>query len=210
MVVSISEAVGQQVAQARLRRGWTQQRLGDQLRAVDPNTKLNRAAVAKIESGVRGVTLDEVVLLAAALHVPPVALLLPLGTDDAVRVTSEMDLGVLSALGWFVGDKPLWDDEDGWLEGVRPLELYRKLRDQLRKLQGLEALAKLRERQGDDAEAADIRREAESEGLKDLHGVLRDLQAARLRIPPLPADYIDGMERQGLDVAWLRRRGEVG
>lgn len=70
--------------------------------------RLDRAAISKIESGTRNVSLDEAVLLAAALDVAPVHLLVPL--DDAAQVQivpSRKPVTATAAREWVRGRRPL-------------------------------------------------------------------------------------------------------
>src|SRR4051794_7495768 len=60
------------------------QELADRVKAL--GGKLDRAAIAKIESGTRNVSLDEALLLAAALDVAPVHLFFPLNDDAEVEI----------------------------------------------------------------------------------------------------------------------------
>jgi transcriptional regulator with XRE-family HTH domain len=211
-----SETVGKQVARARDRRGWSQQKFADRLKELDPDTTLNRAAVAKIESGVRGVTLDEVVFLAVALSVPPVALMLPIGTEEWVLLSPSTEVDIFRALDWFCAEAPL-GDEDGWLEGVQPVELFRELRNKLDDIASAQAVAAQTEVEGwpgvevDDLEEfLSLVRGRVDPAIKALHTALRTVKAAGLRLPPVHVEYVDRMEVLGLDVTWLRRGYEQG
>jgi transcriptional regulator with XRE-family HTH domain len=68
-----SEAFARHVSEIRKERGWSQQRLADEL--VTLGVKLDRAAIAKIEHQTRKVSIDEMVAFADALHVHPGRLL---------------------------------------------------------------------------------------------------------------------------------------
>lgn len=109
MARRVSEAVGAQVAQARTRCGWTQQAFADAIRETDPTSTLTRAAVAKIESGVRHVSLDELLLLALTLDVPLPVLLLPLHDGGDVAVTGATSVEGWTAYEWMRGGQPLRD-----------------------------------------------------------------------------------------------------
>jgi transcriptional regulator with XRE-family HTH domain len=126
-VATISETVGQQIARARARRGWTQQALADALKDCDKDTPLNRAAVAKIESGVRGITLDEVTLIAVALNVPPVRLFLPLEEGEPVTLAASVEVPAWFAYEWFIGREPLPGDASGWAPHTLLVRAYERL-----------------------------------------------------------------------------------
>lgn len=122
------EAVGQQVARARGRLGLTQQALADAIAQHAPDTTLNRAAVAKIESGVRRVGLDELVLLAVALDVPPVLLLLPVEHGEDVQLAPGREVGAWTAFEWMIGRRSL-SDRAAWITHTHLVRLYDQLLD---------------------------------------------------------------------------------
>jgi transcriptional regulator with XRE-family HTH domain len=108
-VAAVGRRVGDQVRRVRSERGWTQADLSRQLRAV--GRPIPVASVGRLESGDRRVDVDDLLALAAALDVSPLALLLPF-TDAP---TAEVDLpgarGRLSAFDawlWALGVDPLW------------------------------------------------------------------------------------------------------
>lgn len=102
-----SEVLPGQVRRIRRLRGWTQREFADELDRTAPEAKLTRGAVAKIESGSRGVTLDELFVLAAALNVSPTYLLTP--EEDTTEVA------VADGFNWAAG----WVRQ--WLQGSTPL-----------------------------------------------------------------------------------------
>jgi transcriptional regulator with XRE-family HTH domain len=170
----VSETVGQQIARARARRGWTQRKLGDELEAREPDTALNRAAVAKIESGVRGVTVDEVVLIAATLDVPPLLLFLPLESGDRVRLASTVEVPAWRAYEWFVAHEPL-EDAAAWSTHTAVVRAYERLmaaqdatKTAMYRLESAEALGWDKDRQ-----IADY-----NDALRDLATAMRDLEEA--------------------------------
>lgn len=100
------EVFAAQVGILRERKGWTQQRLADEMKRLDH--PIDRTAIAKIERGDRGVSIDEAFTLAVAFGVSPAALLLPRSGD--VRVAPGLDIGGIEALHWFRGVSPLLED----------------------------------------------------------------------------------------------------
>lgn len=97
------------VREMRTRQGLTQQDLSERVHAL--GGALDRVAIIKIENGNRGVALDEVLLLAAALQVAPVQLMSP--HARSAKVT----LGNVTVSGnrlrrWIRGRKPLRDSDD--------------------------------------------------------------------------------------------------
>src|SRR3954454_22931103 len=97
---------GKRVAAVRLDRGWTQARLAERLREL--GYALPREALARLETGKRGVSLEDVFAIAYALDVSPLHLIVPV--DDAPRVivaggVQPADPGDLRR--WVRGEEPL-------------------------------------------------------------------------------------------------------
>ena len=63
------------VRAVRSRKDWSQQRLADEMELL--GVPMDRSAVAKVETGARGVSIDEVFAFALALAASPTALLVP-------------------------------------------------------------------------------------------------------------------------------------
>jgi transcriptional regulator with XRE-family HTH domain len=103
-----SEAAADSVRLLRNRRGWTQQELADRLAEV--GVEIERSTIAKIEQGVRTVTLDEVFALALVLGVAPSVLMLP--RDGLVAVTPTDAAANLHALEWVRGVMSMPHPED--------------------------------------------------------------------------------------------------
>jgi transcriptional regulator with XRE-family HTH domain len=72
---SAAEVFARRLRETRRARGWTQAELAQ--RVTEVGRPLSRAAVMQIESGRRGVQLDEAIALAAVLHAVPAQLLSP-------------------------------------------------------------------------------------------------------------------------------------
>lgn len=199
----MSEVLGKQVQQARKRRRWTQERLAREV--TDHGGALDRAAIAKIESGVRSVSIDEYLLLAAALNVAPPLLLLPLGSETRIEITSRSRIHPHLALEWLRGDEPLTAtnrcniDRPGWLEGSEPIRLWLELR---RKEDAVgEALrAVQRADYSNDAEQVRATRQQHIEALEALHSHLRRMQGDGELVPGQAPETLDAMRVIGLDV----------
>lgn len=82
------------------------QELADRVQAL--GGRLDRAAISKIESLSRNVSLDEALLLAAALDVAPVHLFFPLNDDAEVEIAPSLKpVRTADARAWFRGQAPL-------------------------------------------------------------------------------------------------------
>jgi transcriptional regulator with XRE-family HTH domain len=207
---SVSQVVGEQVARARHRRGWTQQRLAEAVKAHvgDEQPGLGRGAIAKIESGIRMVSIDEWLLLSAALNVPPVLLLTPLGSEEEVEITPRSRVHPYLALDWLRGDECLVDskrfviDRGDWLRGAEPLFLWRELGDVQQAVHGAAAAVKAAEYQGDDERSRRAKR-AHVEALEALHEHLLRMQTAGEQPPGLHPETLRDMNAVGLDTVGL-------
>lgn len=94
-------AIAGAVKRHREQKGWKVVNLSDRTRSLE--SPIHRVALKKLEDGERDyVTIDEVVGLAAALGVPPIALLFPDVLDD-VEVLPGNTISGIAALGWFIG-----------------------------------------------------------------------------------------------------------
>jgi transcriptional regulator with XRE-family HTH domain len=76
---------------------------------------LGITGLSKIENGKRGVDLDELVAMAKALGVPPLALLFPLGHERLIELFPGVSVQTWDAAKWFSGEAhfPGSDDDVG-------------------------------------------------------------------------------------------------
>src|SRR5947209_3689944 len=96
-VVSIpttSDYLRERISELRLDRGISQQQLSDRL--VRLGYQLDRSAVAKVEKGARGVSVDEAVGFALALEAPLLALLFPAGNQKIRLARADTPKGVVA------------------------------------------------------------------------------------------------------------------
>lgn len=99
--------VARHLAAVRSRVGMdSAQELADRVKEI--GGKLDRAAISKIESLSRNVSLDEALLLAAALDVAPVHLFFPLNDDAEVEIAPGLKpVATVDARAWLRGQGPL-------------------------------------------------------------------------------------------------------
>jgi transcriptional regulator with XRE-family HTH domain len=204
----IAKRVGRRVARYRAqvpgektKPGITAQALAD--RCTDLGMPMDRTVIAKLEKGTRQtITVGEVIVLARALGVPPVALLFGLGEDESTEILPEKSSDTWEALKWFTGesdqlpgDRPTSEAE----RGAEPIRLFRR-HDQLvadwqknnRQLQ--EAFGSM----GLTPESSVVQMAAQ--GLRQigesLQEVRRDMRRRALAPPPLIPElaYVDAPE----------------
>jgi len=204
--MKVGEAIGKQVGRARHRRGWTQRRLSEAV--TEHGGRLTRGAVAKIENGERGVSVDEWLLLAAALNVPPPLLLVPLGGEEVVEITPRSRIHPHLALDWVTGDEALVATDrkvigrGEWLAGSEPLRLWRNLRVLQNDLTSVVGWISRAEYAGD-AERVREAKSAHADVLEALHAHLLTMGKAGMTPPGMHPQTVADMEAVGLDVAGL-------
>ncbi len=111
-----TEVAQARVREVRLARGMTQADVADRLDRL--GSPLDRVAVAKIETGARGVSLDDAVALALALDLPPYALIIPDDPEAKVALTPKTKATASEAHLWAVGADPLGTDPEHYYGAV--------------------------------------------------------------------------------------------
>lgn len=119
------DVLAENLAAIRARVGMSSaQELADKVKEL--GGRLDRAAISKIESKTRNVSLDEALLLAAALDVAPVHLFVALDTNVLMEIAPKVDpVPAGDAREWVRGRRPLpttnektyrtaWIPEDEW------------------------------------------------------------------------------------------------
>jgi transcriptional regulator with XRE-family HTH domain len=89
----------------RRAQGWTQSRLAERLDAL--GYSISQATLAKIETGRRQVTIQDLVAIAVALDTPPLLLLLPHDLNAEVALTPRVTARALDVRRWFASRKPI-------------------------------------------------------------------------------------------------------
>lgn len=183
----VTSVIAGEVRRHRLARKMSAQQLAD--RCAELGMAIPRAVLANLENGRRPVVqVPELLVLAAALEVPPVVLMAPLGHEPIVEILPGRELYAREAVRWISGETRLSDHvsdrETEWLtltdeRAIVPLyEQHDRLLEEL-----------------DSIDEGRIRLEDEDGKVIDVRGrVIRSLQAHRalmaergLLLPPLPA-----------------------
>jgi transcriptional regulator with XRE-family HTH domain len=89
----------------RERRGWSQQDMANRL--AEMGEPIDRATLARTESGARGLALDDALLYAAALDASPVGLLFPEDDEAPVALGPKFRVRSAYARRWLMGLAPL-------------------------------------------------------------------------------------------------------
>ncbi len=136
--VTLTDVVAARVRLYRKRRGLSQAALVEEMDRL--GHPMERGSLSKLESGktrADNVTLREILVLAAALAVPPPLLFLPLGDDVDIYLTPTTQVDPLLAFRWLCGETPFGhigadglayaDNVREWTVASEPIRLYREL-----------------------------------------------------------------------------------
>jgi len=175
-----TRSVADQVHHHRKARGWSAQKLSDACAGL--GMEFPRSTLADLESGRRvHISVAELLVLARALNVPPVVLLVPVGTEASAEILPDVSRPPFRAAQWITGEAPFpGEDDEAYLRSIAAdwraayggaLELYRAYErevsaeaDKLRRAIGMDerALTAAEEERAVFAgAAAGLRREAE-------------------------------------------------
>jgi transcriptional regulator with XRE-family HTH domain len=111
-VQTLDSVIAQQIKALRHKRGTSQQELAKRIRET-------QSTVARIESGRRAITVEELLRIAAALDVAPVELLAGSFEPADVPVLGQLRLSPREARRWIRGDSPIPNsDEQAYFENT--------------------------------------------------------------------------------------------
>lgn len=145
---TVGDAIAERVRLYRLKRDWSVRRLAEEC-AKHGAPQLTAASLGNIERGVdpsakrkrRDVTVDELMVLAYVLDVPPAMLMLPLGDSTTVEVCPGVEVESYTALQWMAGKE--WLSAGRTLENTHPpLRFYDDAAERIRLFEEIEAARK--------------------------------------------------------------------
>ena len=198
-----SQVIARRIREWRDRRGISAAQLAERVDAL--GVEMNRAIVANIEHGRRErITVEELLAFAAALAVPPVALVFPVGAEERVAATPRHPLDPFEAVLWFSGERPLdldaeVRDLDAWKEASRPVRLYRSYGfwlDQARDAQVSIQHSSFVNDEGEERR----QRERLAQALTGAVQVLHEMHEASLRLPELSPTLRESVDALGLEL----------
>jgi len=188
------------LARIREARGLTKKELS--ARVGDLGRQIPPLGISRIEAGTRRVDADDLVALALALNVSPLALLLPHSGTDTIQLTAGVGASFDATWGWASGDCPLDDEgrrgddrqrEDYERQSLPPAEWY------TRRHPAGQAVGRLK----------DGVRQLVNMGVEAVHGDAEDdqfarrLRAVRYAVERLP-DEVDRLEADHADAVRFR------
>ena len=172
----VSRTIAAEVRRHRRARGMSGQELADRCAELGI-TSLPRSVIANLENGRREVvTVAEVLVLAAALDVPPAVLAFPVGYAETVEYLPGQEVSPLEAVDRFGGAGRHDDGALGLLRSHRDLE--QRIRGHYRRIWDA---ATCGEPDGVEAQAA---REVAEELTEQLREVRAEIRARGLVLPP--------------------------
>ena len=182
--------IGQQVRRYRAERGWDIKALVEETERLGHG--LPRVTISALESGRReGVSVAEWLVLSNALRVNPVALLLPLGTEETVEIMPGLTWPTDRALAWVDGWVDPWPHAEDGPAGATPAALAVRRHGEL--VRTLVARV-LQHAAGDLISGEDGVREAE----RSLREHRREM-TARGEVPPALPEQLAGLD-EGLTI----------
>lgn len=196
---TVGQVLAHRVKKYRDERRWTQQDLADEMGRL--GYPINRVTLAKLEAaGTRSdnVPLREVLILAAALDVPPALLFLPLGERDRVQVTPSQAIHPHLAFNWLRGEEPfcrvnrrghnIARNPGEWTRNAAPVRMFNQLGELTGTVQRSANAVGAAENIGDAhrLEVAEVRRD---EALRRLAQHLDYMDEAGVDTPPLPDEW---------------------
>jgi transcriptional regulator with XRE-family HTH domain len=133
-MAQVSTTIASEVRRLRLQRGMSAQRLSD--RCAELGAPIPRTVLSNLENGRRGnVTVAELLVLAAALDVPPATLAFPVGYVETVDALPGRARTPLEAIEWVSGHAESGvEGEFDWKDVA-----LKRFRDHARKAESLDA-----------------------------------------------------------------------
>ena len=177
--------------------------LADQLGEV--GWKVDRAQIARIESGHRGLSLDEAITIVWTLGLPPALLWLPLGESSDIALAPNVD-GVHPDLArkWVIGIEPACGNDQrtrmlrDWHEDMGVWWMHDRLSDAHEAVHAASRNVHAAEYVGDDSAIQEARL-AHVKALRDLAHELERMRTAGVRPPEIHENTVEEMRLAGID-----------
>lgn len=208
----LGDVIAERVRLYRKRKDWSVRQLAEECAKLGA-PQLTPSSLANIERGQaegakrrrRQVEVEELIVLARALGVPPALLVFPVGQAGEVEVVPGQHTDPWTAMRWFTGEArfpspyaPIgeaadgelaerYDDpEEGWEQGAAPTLLFRKHQRLIEEWWAIPP--RLRRLPLSDAEKTVVRDAQWAETVEKLRRVREEMKRHGLTPPPFPAD----------------------
>lgn len=190
-----SAVAAERIRKARGERGLTQGDLADAV--TELGHPMHQSAIAKIEAGQRKITLDDLLVLAVALDVPPPLLFLPIDTEEDLALTPKKTAYSWRVWEWLHGEEPLpWSSTRVWAQGAEPALLYAEVRDAQKAANRVLLNIREAEFEGDEAALRRAKRRYVAT-LRRLQAALEEMDLAGIPTGRLIGDFREDLERLG-------------
>lgn len=184
-----------EIRRHRLAAGVSAQQLSDA--CARHGAVIPRTVISNIENGRRtNISVSELLILARALGVPPVALIFPVGYVSEVEFLPEKESAPLEAVDWFAGEGlPPGVKETAWPPGTGSVQkwavyLNRQHRDLVYKIFSLRRGAfeyqTMYPHEGDQAEEVLIARQRADVFVSHLSDLRKEMSRRGLLLPDIP------------------------
>ncbi len=193
---SASEVTAERVRAHREQKGWSQERLARAM--TELGHPMHQTAIAKIEARLRKVTVDDLLVLAVALEVPPPLLFLPIDTEEDLALTPSKKVYPWRVWEWLHGEEPLPAcDTPGWHAGSEAALLYANVRDAQKAANQARHDVPIAEYEGD-AEAVRLAKKRHVTALRALHVALQEMEARGFPTARLIGGFEEDLVRLGI------------
>ena len=205
---TVDEQFGKRLQHYRKALGLSQEQLA--ARVAEHGGAIHQTTIMRTERGERHATLNEFLLFAAALNVPPPLLLIPLGDERLVAITPKSKIHPHLALKWFVGyeflaasDRRAVGNLNEFLINSRPLRLYNRLQEVQEKAHGAWSRVKRLEyvlEEGDELQRGELSNARADlvDAFEDLAAVLFQMRKEEIQTPEMPEVWTDEMRKLGI------------
>lgn len=202
MAESPSQVFARRMRRYRERRGWTQKALAGEL--ADIGWKVDRAQLARIESGDRGIALDEAIMIAWALALPPALVYLPLGEASDVAIAPDVVIHPDLARKWVTGREPAAASDRfarmprEWKADMTTWWIHDRLSNATKAVRDAEAALRAAEYVKEPGRIIEARA-GHVNALKALIDVLEDMRSDGLLPPEIHENTVEAMRVAGFD-----------
>jgi len=190
-----AEVFARRMRSYRENRVWSQADLARELSQI--GWKVDRAQVARIESGDRGIALNEAIMIAWVLAIPPALLYLPLGEAANIALAPEVIVHPDAARTWVTGVGPAATSDQfarmpgEWKTDMVVWWLHDRLGEQFSKANQTQTRIRSAEYVGEGISEA---KQDHVDALRELVDLLNDMRERGLVVPEIQETMSDELK----------------